>query len=190
MHTSDSLSERRAYATSRIDAHAELIENEKPTGRLLAIQLKSGTRATLLKATEDAFVFRIDAEHIKSLAQSFVAGFDLSVRREIKAHVYWEHVNSTTAISTGKGYKINVPKSRKLVSDATAELMRHTDANRASRPIHTNANPFLLIRYTLRSTIETKVTAQPSATKSKQFSTTLCSRAEITGSMWFGMLTQ
>ena len=103
-----------------IDAHAELIENEKPTGRLLAIQLKSGS-SYFAETTEDAFVFRIDAEHIKYWLNHSLPVL-ICLCDVDQSAIYWEHVNSTTAISTGKGYKINVPKSRKLVSEATAEL--------------------------------------------------------------------
>ena len=40
-----------------IDAHAELIEFEQPTGRLLAIQIKSGP-SYLSDRSPDGFIFR------------------------------------------------------------------------------------------------------------------------------------
>ena len=103
-----------------IDAHAELIEDEKPTRRLLAVQLKSGS-SYFAETTEDAFVFRIDAEHIDYWLNGslpvLICLCDMAERV-----IYWQHVNSETAISTGKGFRIHVPKRQQLVPEAVSEL--------------------------------------------------------------------
>ena len=47
-----------------IDAHAELIEAEHPTGRLLGIQLKSGP-SYFTERQGDSYVFRADRTHVE-----------------------------------------------------------------------------------------------------------------------------
>ena len=100
-----------------IDAHAELIENDQPTGRLLAVQLKSGS-SYFGRGTKDSFAFPTDSEHVEYwLEHSLPVLICLcDVDKDI---VYWEHVNTETAISTGKGFKVNVPKNQRLVREAT-----------------------------------------------------------------------
>ena len=121
-----------------IDAHAELIENEKSTGRLLAIQLKSGT-SYFAETTEDAFVFRTDAKHVEYwLNHSLPVLICLcDVDQDM---IYWEHIDSETTILTGAGYKINIPKPQKLAPETATRL----------RDILTPIVP--VDRYTIQST--------------------------------------
>jgi len=103
-----------------IDAHVELVEEEMPTGRLLGIQLKTGS-SYLSKQTDEGYVFRTDAEHVE-----YWCNHSLPVvialcdpNREV---VYWQHVTAETAVKTGKGYKIIVPFTQKLDSDSARRL--------------------------------------------------------------------
>ena len=94
-----------------VDFHVELIDDEQATGRLLALQVKSGD--SFLRRTEgDSFVFPYDSRHHRywmdhSLPVA-VCLCDLD-----KDHVYWQVVNCETTVSTGKGYKLKVPKDQK-----------------------------------------------------------------------------
>jgi len=45
-----------------IDAHAELIESERPTGQLLGLQLKSGP-SYLSETCDDGYVFRTNCRY-------------------------------------------------------------------------------------------------------------------------------
>ena len=47
-----------------IDAHAELVKAEHPTGRLLGIQLKSGP-SYFTERQDDSYVFRADRKHVR-----------------------------------------------------------------------------------------------------------------------------
>ena len=104
-----------------IDAHAELIENNEATGRLLAIQLKSGT-SYFSEETEDAFVYRPKENHVKYWLDHSLPVLVCLCDLEQDA-IYWQRVNKETAVAAGKGYKINVPKIQMLTSQ-TADSLR------------------------------------------------------------------
>ena len=84
-----------------IDAHAELIEAEHPTGRLPGIQLKSGS-SYFTERQGDSYVFRADRTHVEYWIEHclpvLVCLCDVDNRQ-----IYWQHVDSQTAISTGNG---------------------------------------------------------------------------------------
>ena len=99
-----------------IDAHAELIIDEEPTGRLLGIQLKSGP--SYLKETVDAgYVFRTDEAHVECWLNHslpvLICLCDLD-----KSCIYWQVVSKETAESTGKGFKVIVPINQLVDSSA------------------------------------------------------------------------
>ena len=95
-----------------IDAHAELIESGQPTGRILAIQLKTGS-SYFSEQEEEGFVFRTDQGHVAYwLNHSLpvvICLCDVDTRI-----IYWQAINAETAVSTGKGYKFIVPKNQKV----------------------------------------------------------------------------
>ena len=103
-----------------IDAHAELIEAEHPTGRLLGIQLKSGP-SYFTERQGDSYVFRADRQHVEYWIDHclpvLVCLCDVDTRQ-----IYWQAVNRQTAISTGKGYKFLIPMSQKVDSDSVSTL--------------------------------------------------------------------
>jgi len=104
-----------------IDAHAELVESEQPTGQLLGIQLKSGP-SYLSEAEGDGYAFRTDREHVEYWLKHALPV--LICLCDVDAHlIYWQVVNKETANSTGKGFKFNVPKSQK-VDTASAPKFR------------------------------------------------------------------
>ena len=103
-----------------VDAHAELIDDERPTGRLLGIQLKTGP-SYFKESEEDSYVFRVDSQHIEywfdHCLPVLICLCDVDTRQ-----VYWQAVNAETATSTGKGFKILIPRSHKLDSNSGANL--------------------------------------------------------------------
>ena len=74
-----------------IDAHAELIKAEHPTGRLLGIQLKSGP-SYFTERQDDSYVFRADRETtsywIDHCLPVLVCLCDVDNRQ-----IYWQLVN-------------------------------------------------------------------------------------------------
>ncbi|CAK8721074.1 DUF4365 domain-containing protein [Candidatus Electrothrix aarhusensis] len=104
-----------------IDAHAELIQLEQPTGQLLGIQVKSGP-SYLSKKCETGFVFPIDKDHVEYWLNHalpvLICLCDVETR-----NVYWQVVTHETAISTGKGYKFIVP-STQLIDSSSREALQ------------------------------------------------------------------
>lgn len=106
-----------------IDAHAELIEAEKPTGQLLGLQLKSGP-SYLTETYNEGYVFRVDSEHVDYWLNHALPVLVCLCDIE-KRIVYWQIVNDHTANSTGKGYRFNVPFTQTISPASTIMLKNH-----------------------------------------------------------------
>ncbi len=103
-----------------IDAHAELIESEQPTGQLLGIQLKSGP-SYLSEIEDDAYIFRTDQEHVEYWQNHALPVLICLCDVDAKL-IYWQVINAETAISTGKGFKFRVPTSQKIDAQSLPTL--------------------------------------------------------------------
>ncbi|MCH7875675.1 MAG: DUF4365 domain-containing protein [Gemmatimonadetes bacterium] len=103
-----------------IDAHAELIQFEQPTGQLLGIQLKSGS-SFLSETDGDSYVFRTDKKHVDYWQNHALPVLICLCDVDAKT-IYWQIVNSETAASTGKGYKFTVPKNQTIDASAIEAL--------------------------------------------------------------------
>ena len=103
-----------------VDAHAELIEDERPTGRLLGIQLKTGP-SYFKESQEDSYVFRVDSQHVEYWIDHCLPVL-ICLCDVDASQVYWQAVDAETATSTGKGFKILIPMSQKLDSNSEANL--------------------------------------------------------------------
>ncbi|MFH2064742.1 MAG: DUF4365 domain-containing protein [Pseudomonadota bacterium] len=103
-----------------IDAHAELILSEHPTGQIMGIQLKSGS-SYLSESIEGGYVFRTDKKHAdywqKHALPILICLCDVS-----NQVVYWQAVTDETLIPTGKGYKIIVPSKQTIEVPSFKEL--------------------------------------------------------------------
>ena len=117
-----------------VDAHAELIEDERPTGRLLGIQLKSGP-SYFKESQGDSYVFRVDSQHVEYWFDHCLPV--LICLCDVDAgQVYWQAVDAETATSTGKGFKILIPMSQKLDSNSEANLRNLLTPMVAREPIY------------------------------------------------------
>ena len=103
-----------------VDGHAELIKSDQPTGQLVGIQIKTGD-SYLSERTEDAIIFRADAEHIdywiNHALPMIICLCDADNQR-----IYWQAITTETAISTGKGYRFDVPLTQNLDVSAVSQL--------------------------------------------------------------------
>jgi len=92
-----------------IDAHVEIVENEHPTGRLIALQIKAGL-SFFQEEVKGAYVFRTDDTHI-----AYWVGHSMPVVLVLynpeTEQAYWQHVSRDTVETTGKGWKLSVPKT-------------------------------------------------------------------------------
>ncbi|MGX1612373.1 DUF4365 domain-containing protein [Micromonospora chalcea] len=95
-----------------IDAHVEKALGEVGTGRLLAIQIKSG-RSYFTEPTDDGWVFRFDAKKTKLWLGHALPVLVVLVDVEGKV-AYWQHISTRTVISTGKGFKVVVPRAQTM----------------------------------------------------------------------------
>ncbi|CAE6687875.1 DUF4365 domain-containing protein [Paraburkholderia haematera] len=92
-----------------IDAHVEIVEKDGPTGKIVALQIKSG-KSFFDEETEDGYVFRTDDKHVTYWTEHSMPVVIVLYDPESK-QMYWQIISETTAESTGKNWKILVPKS-------------------------------------------------------------------------------
>lgn len=104
-----------------IDAHVELIDGDRPTGRLLGVQVKAG-KSYLSETIGDNFVFRADAKHVDYWVDHALpvlvclADLDNDI-------VYWQLIDSDTAESTGTDFRVMVPKDQ-VIDDKSLSALR------------------------------------------------------------------
>ena len=90
-----------------IDAHIERVDNGKPTGKLIALQIKTG--AGNFKETKDSFIYYGSTTHL-----DYWTGHSLPVL--LIAHLpesgqtLWVHINEAGVTRTKKGWKVEVSK--------------------------------------------------------------------------------
>lgn len=101
-----------------IDAHVEKATNEDGTGRLIAIQIKTG-KSYFNKPSEDGWFFPFNAKKarlwLNHALPVVVVLVDLSTEQ-----AYWQVISNRTIMSTGKNFKVDVPRHHK-VADADVE---------------------------------------------------------------------
>lgn len=94
-------------------------EDGRPSGRLLGVQVKSGT--SYLVASGDGVV-RPEQRHIE-----YWSGYSLPIIVVVydpeAGLAYWQHVRQATIESTGTGQRIVVPKSQTLGASTRTELL-------------------------------------------------------------------
>ena len=91
-----------------IDAHVEIVEKNRPTGKLVALQIKSGA-SFFGEATNDAFVFRTDDTHVAYWVSHSMPVVLVLYNPESK-EAHWQEISRQTVASTGKNWRLNVPK--------------------------------------------------------------------------------
>lgn len=102
-----------------VDLFVETSDGGRPSGRLLAVQVKSGT--SYVGRGDADMTFRADQRHIDywmnhSLPVVLVL-YDPEQRQ-----AYWQAVTAQTAEPTGKGWKFVVPRTQTLTADARGPL--------------------------------------------------------------------
>jgi len=99
-----------------IDAHVEVVSNDMPTGKLIALQIKCG-KSWFDESTKDGFVFRGEKRHLKYWQEHSLPVI-IVLYDEHAGIAYWQTVSKDLVKSTGKGWKIIIPFGNKI-SDAT-----------------------------------------------------------------------
>ena len=92
-----------------IDAHVEIVAQHYPSGRLIALQIKSGL-SFFSEETAEGYVFRADDQHIAYWLEHSMPVV-LVLFNPADKEMYWEHVSRETVSSTGKQWKMLIPKA-------------------------------------------------------------------------------
>jgi hypothetical protein len=96
-----------------IDAHLEIVENGAPTGRLIGVQIKSGS-SYLSERRSDSFIYRGSNEHL-----DYWTGHSLPVLVVLcdtnTRECYWQSVEVGKIKRTKDAWRMAVPSSQRLV---------------------------------------------------------------------------
>ena len=95
-----------------IDAHIEICEEGKPTGRLLAAQIKSG-KSWFERRTEEGFVYTGSLRHLDYWTSYSVPVILILYHPEEK-RAYWAPVESRRILRNSRGWNMAVPFSSVL----------------------------------------------------------------------------
>ncbi|BDQ38850.1 hypothetical protein SYK_32100 [Pseudodesulfovibrio nedwellii] len=103
-----------------IDAHVEIVDEDGPTGLLIGIQIKTGN-SFFEESHKDNYIFRFDSRHA-TYWTSHSLPVIIVMCHPSENILVWQIINSDTLISTGKGWKIHIPKSNLLSKEALKDL--------------------------------------------------------------------
>ncbi len=95
-----------------IDMQVEIVEDNIPTGQLLALQIKSGN-SYFKEEKDNAFIFRGEKKHLEYWSNYSLPVF-LILHNPTTNKTYWQRVTPTETVETKKGWKIAVPHSQLL----------------------------------------------------------------------------
>ncbi|MGW7304279.1 DUF4365 domain-containing protein [Streptomyces sp. NPDC054835] len=111
-----------------IDAHIEVVDGASltskttggATGRLLAVQVKSG-ESQFTAVGEGGWWYPCDAAHVEYWTNHSLP-VALLLFHPSSERVYWQHINADTLVATGKNYKVFVP-SHQEIDEANAKAL-------------------------------------------------------------------
>lgn len=95
-----------------VDAQVEIVDDEYPTGKIIAIQIKSGNSYFSEKTATD-YVYRTQDKHITYWTNHMLPVIIVlySPKRDL---LVWQKINKDTIVKTGKNWKVFVPKENIL----------------------------------------------------------------------------
>lgn len=124
-----------------IDAHVETTNENYPTGQLIAIQIKSGM-SFFSEESDDFYIFRTEDKHIEYWSNHTLPVILVLYNTDDEV-LYWQDVNVRTVVSTGKGWKVEVPK-KQILDDRSLIMLRKLTQ---PEPYIQNLNKLKLDRY-------------------------------------------
>jgi len=102
-----------------IDAHVESVENGTPTGKLLALQIKSGD--SHLRDAGDSYTYYGDVTHLEYWLGHALPVI-LVVHLPSSSETLWTAVNEGTVERTKKAWKVSISKNQTLSENSREEL--------------------------------------------------------------------
>jgi len=97
-----------------IDAHLEIVVEGVATGRLLALQIKSG-ESYFREAVPEGFVYRGDEAHLNYWINHSLPVV-LVICKPGSQDAYWQVVSDQTVVKTDHGWKMIIPRDQPLPS--------------------------------------------------------------------------
>jgi len=132
-----------------IDAQLEIIKNNEATGRLIAIQIKSGKSYT--KKTKEGYVYYGKLKHL-----NYWLNYSLPVILIIcdleEKKCYWQHITQDNVELTAKSWKVIVPYNQLLSKNSCQPLKKIAD----NRSDYERKLDLLVIDKPIMKAIETK----------------------------------
>jgi hypothetical protein len=110
----------QAVSDVGIDAHLEIVVDGRATGRLLAIQIKSG-ESYFREPVADGFLYRIDQEHLDYWLNHSLPVFVVICRPGTR-EAYRQVVSEQTVTRTNSGCKMLIPSANRFQADAVGRL--------------------------------------------------------------------
>lgn len=113
---------REQYADDvGIDAHVEPVLDGDPTGKLIALQIKSGESFFRSQAADYISYYEHRAKHL-AYWNDHSLPVVLVLYSPLMGAAYWVRVHEQTVVSTGHGCSIRVPRSQ-LVNEASGDAL-------------------------------------------------------------------
>lgn len=112
-----------------IDMIVEVSLDGDPLGKFIGVQIKSGSSYFKEESNTD-IIFRTDETHIDYWLKNYLP-IIIVLHDPDRARTYWEVVNKTTVQNTGKGFRINVPKSNLLTKSSNSSIEDALDFDKA-----------------------------------------------------------
>lgn len=105
-----------------IDAHVEFIEKGQATGKLIALQIKSGD-SWFQEKNGNNIIFRGNNEHLEYWENHSLPVI-VVLYKDSENTAYWQAVNNNTVQRTNKGWKLLIPLDRQVNSHTLEQLKK------------------------------------------------------------------
>ncbi|WP_072621607.1 DUF4365 domain-containing protein [Spirulina major] len=105
-----------------IDAQIEFVEGKTVTGKLIALQIKTGI-SWFQESKSQGFIFRGDSEHLEYWIKHSLPVLIILHNPETRIS-YWQAIKSENVIPTGQGWKIMVPENQRINPGMDVDLKR------------------------------------------------------------------
>lgn len=105
-----------------IDAQIEVTNHEYPTGKMIAVQIKSGA-SYFIRTTEDGIIFRFDEKH-KKYWLGHILPVIVLLYHPVSQECIWEVIDKSTVEQVSNTrYKMVIPKKNKFGVCTKAKLL-------------------------------------------------------------------
>lgn len=114
-----------------IDAIVEIVSSGSATGKLIAVQIKSG-ESYFSESTADGLIFRSDSQHLEYWLR-YPMPVLVVLCRPSQNRCWWQIIDSHRVTLTGRGWKTLVPFTNELGPTSADSIRAQVHAWRAQR---------------------------------------------------------